>query len=87
MVNFSWPKRGPYKRAPLYNKTNQITDLPAEDSEGPDVWLGGESGVVEHLWRRPLDGELGAAVGSVLVVDDVAGQTEVSHLQSFHKYE
>ena len=61
--------------------TNDETDLPAEDSEGPDVRLGGEAGVVEDLWRRPLDGELCAAVGRVLVVDDVPGQAEVRHLR------
>ena len=68
----------------ITNKGERIlppTYLPAEDSEGPDVRLGGEASVVEDLWGRPLDGELGATVGRVLVVDDVAGQAEVSHLQ------
>ena len=65
----------------VHDKTNHQTDLPAEDSEGPDVRLGGEPSVVEDLWRRPLDGELGAAVGRVLVVDDVASQPEVGHLE------
>ena len=37
-------------------------DFPAEDTKGPDVRLGGEPGVVEHFWRRPLDGELGTTV-------------------------
>ena len=62
-------------------KNNYNPHLPAEDPEGPDVGLGGESRVVEHLGRRPLDGELGAAVGRVLVVDDVPGQAEVRHLR------
>ena len=61
---------------------NKGTCLPAEDPEGPDVRLGGEASVVEDLWGRPLDGELGAAVGRVLVVDDVAGQPEVRHLRN-----
>ena len=62
-------------------RTLPPTHLPAEDPEGPDVRLGGETCVVEDLWRRPLDGELGAAVGRVLVVDDVPGQAEVCHLR------
>ena len=55
-------------------------DFPAEDAKGPNVRLGGEAGVVEHFRRRPLNGELGPAVRSVLVVNHVTGQSEVGNL-------
>jgi len=62
------------------NKTlNQLNNPGQRLTVCPHIALGGEARVVEHLGRRPLDGELGAAGAGVLIIQNVSGQAKVSH--------